>query len=590
MITGSRRPIFLLTTASLLVILICGTSLTAVLQRNLDAIFSRDLECFMHSIGMFLLGMTISLPLVGATLAVSTGLLVAMPNPANSAQLSKEELAKKELANRIDHIVGVAGALPVEYRSDILLSLVANGVVAEPKRIREMLESVFMLAPGAKHQYRRRSVGYYNDTLAGKVEAAGKLELDALSIQCRAVTLMAKVSPRTALEMFRKIPSPSLPRCKCSEPYTYDVSVFYRTMVLMYNTGFVQAERARGEDWNFVRGYYENLTSVDHMTPAAAALQKLKLSNSQLRDLVGSYSRQLQSLHDSDRQFSFVERGSGLGQELHKLLQQDGSDNKVWTRTLLTAYQKFLLTHLTDSRCRDSGASTQRSMQQRDPAVEPTDGDALVAYFNNMLAPFVPDLAVRIPDDWKRSSDSATVLESASIEPLNIPTFNGLLHQLILRRNNKESELRDRAWESEVSGLLDTLERPELISPCPACRFHERAAVYVTLIDVLTGSIQERAVASFISLLSRDAMQYEDPAQWLSQVKLLLQFTRKLHSDDDKIITELQAKGKVLTMLPLPNGQAVLHSLQRGGNNILAAYASFEVYFPRPFESPYRLQ
>jgi len=95
----------------------------------------------------------------------------------------------------LEAILSSAQALPTEYMADIILGVLETGSVTDVRWKKELLEAVFARSRLAVQPYSRHDVGGYNDTASGRLGAAFDKRLDALSIQCRVVELMLRVSP-----------------------------------------------------------------------------------------------------------------------------------------------------------------------------------------------------------------------------------------------------------------------------------------------------------------------------------------------------------------------------------------------------------
>src|SRR5262249_42213246 len=116
-----------------------------------------------------------------------------------------------------------ARGLPPEFCADVLLGLVATGRVQESKWKRELIEEAFRAGAHAQLPYRRRG-GIHTDTRQS--HEAWENDLEALTLQSRAVNAMIPIDPLRARAMFDDIAFPELPNPDCKEALTPQVEIY----------------------------------------------------------------------------------------------------------------------------------------------------------------------------------------------------------------------------------------------------------------------------------------------------------------------------------------------------------------------------
>ncbi|MCC6340891.1 MAG: hypothetical protein IT166_01765 [Bryobacterales bacterium] len=478
---------------------------------------------------------------------------------------------------KLDILLSSAQALPVEYMADIILGALETGAVTDAQWRTDLLEAVFARASMAVQPYRRHDIGKANDTASGRLGAAFNLRLDALSIQCRVVELMLRISPARAREMFSILPAPKAPRLECPDPLVYDVDSYYKTLVDVVNGGFTEAERKQQRDVQFVWNVFRSIDTIPQLVPAARAIRGMHLSHLELDGLLRIYARQLMDIKGGDREFSDVTGRGHLLQEVEALAAL--STEPSGAALLWGAYRTFLMTHLQRPRCADNVA-----VEPKEKRETPGGGEGIRAAtaFNKILEQHAAGVS---PIDIEQLRPS-TVLEGPVIQPLKIDVPKGLLHELILRRNGKPGDREPSQVRTEVADWLDRLERlDETPRECKTCGFHEHASVYITLVDLLNGELQERAIKEYVTFLAGASMQYDDPIEWIAQVQLVLRLTRSANGKDRESIRQYQKEGKLLVLIPhaKDNGMKLLEMMRQTGNQILSLYATAEMLAPRAF-------
>lgn len=97
-----------------------------------------------------------------------------------------------------------ARSLPPEFSADTMLRLAASRFAAEPKRRRELIEEAFVAGGHAQLVYPRALDGMAADSRPSL--EFHRNDLEALTLQTRAVKAMLSIDPARALAMFRDIP------------------------------------------------------------------------------------------------------------------------------------------------------------------------------------------------------------------------------------------------------------------------------------------------------------------------------------------------------------------------------------------------
>ena len=483
-----------------------------------------------------------------------------------------------ELELRLRALVDTVQSLPTEYASDLLLELIADRKIADPKWRAQLLEDIFYRAPTAVNAYAKHEIGdlSVNDTVSGRQGTAYQLRLDSLSIQCRVVKLLVLTSPQRARELFNEIQPLRLTSLPCTDSLVYDVAIYFDTLHDLIERGFTPAQRQKGEQLELLRRVLSGIGSIEEAGQAARLLSEVSPDAADQAMLLGLYAGRLSAVTGNDRDFSYVDKDLAMSKSIQRIAG-GALSRQISADALLRAYRGILLRYLKGARCRDSlplpKGSTETVVSTTNPRIQ---------FFNDNLASLSSDPSLRIPPD---AVVPEKVLEGAKLVPLQFPDFHGLIHQLVLMQNQVSSDSGD--WEKPVSDLLSTLQRSDDPPSCDVCRFHEKTSIYIVLMDLVPdGVLKDSVISSYLDFLARDKMQFQEPLEWLEQLKLVLRLTRSLSENDLKALQDLRNKGRYPTMLPAKNGKELLSRLQASQNPVISTYATKEALFPGRVEIP----
>ena len=476
-------------------------------------------------------------------------------------------------------LVGAAVALPVEYQSDILIDLIEKGKVSDPRWKGQLLEDLFHHACEAKNPYPEVDSGESNDTVSARQGFAFLSGLDSLSIQCRVVRLVLNGSGRKARELFTQIVHPSLPPIPCSEPMTYDVHVYFDTLREVFLRSFTAPERGRGDDVQLLLQTIGSIQSAEELAPAGNLIAGLSLKLADQAALASLFESRLASVSTGDREFHNIEAKLGLAKAVQSLAECE-LRNQRDPDGLLRAYRKFLVRQLAGPRCADSLATPQAAGGVRKGA-DPRE------FFNETLAPLSPDRSLMI---LAQDATPSRVLESAKFLPLKFPDLSAVINELDDIRNRPDGQAHEHGdWEQPVSDILRGLQESSdsLSDNCPKCVFHEKALAYVILVDLLPPSpLYDDVVNSYLGFLAAAPIQWDEPMEWLENLKYLLRLTAPLTGNDRNQIAELRRKGKFPGMLPGPHAGELLSKMRASRNPLISTYAFREMVAPTPARIP----
>jgi hypothetical protein len=482
--------------------------------------------------------------------------------------------ATPEREPRVKELVEWADGLPTEFRADIQLNAVESG------RIRgawagQILEHLFRDASSAKYAYKERDITLGSNTRQRKLATAFDLNLDALSIRTRVVRAMLNVQPLEARQLLDEIHL-GVPSSPCGSPMVYDVSDFYGALETVLSRAFSAAERADGAHVHALAGRIRTARSPFELAPIGGLLARIRVNREQLEWLTSLYTDLLQQVKASDRELAWIERDQSLSKAI-QLLAEWNAQQALPVTPLLKAYRGFLVRSTRPASCADIM----------------TDRERVVETFNRLRAEYGATEGVerlRVEDlKAERVAESAQVdLVPAAVE------FNGLLRRLMARRAGEarrqpQAEGSDSAgWESDVTEFLEKVDRVDPSrAECHACVFHEKADLLFIFFDFTPGGrFKERILGRLVRFLSTDAMQNEEPLEWLFEVKLLLNLSRDPSEEQLKRVAQLQKEGKTLNMLPSGVRAAILEEMKGSNNYLLYVYANADEILRNEYVMP----
>lgn len=133
------------------------------------------------------------------------------PRQPDKINLQKKPTAEdKQPPKRPDELVyfvNNARFAQPEFAADLLIRLAQSDKITDAAWKSELLEEAFRLAPDAQQPFKRKYESWNPiDTRAEFLGYAFELELDTLSLQCRAVKAMLKIDKAKARSLFNEIP------------------------------------------------------------------------------------------------------------------------------------------------------------------------------------------------------------------------------------------------------------------------------------------------------------------------------------------------------------------------------------------------
>ena len=453
-----------------------------------------------------------------------------------------------------------ARAVPAEFAADALIRLAASDQ-AKPEQKLALLEEAFRRAAGAQQPLKKRSGTAARTGSAAFLDRAFAQDLDANTLQCRAVRAMLPLDRKKARELFRDIPRPQLKRLTCDDGLVFDVSAYYETLGELANSAFTPAEVAEDEPFKLVNGYVQGLQSAVEAVPVARLLTGASLKPPQLGALVMAFSAALKDLAGDDRSFSFtVSRAGRIGQQVAALAARCARLD-ISATPLLEGYRAYLVRHLGAARCADGADQAMAFGRAAEPDEELAQDP--VRYFNEKLR----NEAVKAiaPDEAVPSKLEGAAGGLRSCEGQACQQVAQLYRGLILGPDGLPYGADKKAgseWQGKVKEYLAALAewKDDPVSTT-AEYFQDKCRYYSDLFNLLSnGPDRVAALRAFLDFLKLNSFQRESRIEWFLPVNSLV---------------------ARVSLDPLGLGD-LLRDLRNAEDPVISLYAALEQTVPRP--------
>jgi len=447
----------------------------------------------------------------------------------------------------IESVIDLARNAPAEAGADALIRVAALDQVPRKRKI-ELLEQAFELASEAPQPYKRRSGLSRTIGPSGFLNRAYQQDLDADSLQLRAVEGLLPLDSLKARQRFQEIIPLQLPPLTCDDFLVYDVDRFYRVLGRVASQSFTGKELRDGEPAKFLARYLARISSPVEVAPAAQMLGTAALTDAEFQSLVTAFAGTLGQISGDDRSFTYAAGQAGAAiQELAEIEKKRQTSPGV----LLEAYRRFLVNHLAGTRCADGEAAG--------PAI----------FFNEKLQ--APPLQ---PIDESESKPSKVEGKAKGLEWGQSPECESIRDQyrtLMTKENGEVYQPRERAqdqWQARVRDFLSALAAWTQSSGATAAEhFREKIGFYNDVFAMVPdGPTRDFVLRSLVSFLSQSRLPPENRLEWWLPVSQLVgrvaldplgaaHLAEDLRSTNDPSITLYLA---LEVLAPRPAGQIML--------------------------------
>lgn len=450
--------------------------------------------------------------------------------PAFSRKESKQP-QEPVIPADIQTILLEAGTLRPELTIDIYLKLISSGKIKSKSKQKQMLEEAFYLSFNAKEKAPRKIIAFEGQILTIRptfISYAHKYKLDALSLHSRIVSEMLRIDSVRAIQLFNEIsPNLSLKPLSCRDILLYETSEFYNLVGKIARDSFTAEKIKQGQRIAFLSPYIENATSPSQISPIAKMLTSIELTNDEMLNLAGTFSKSLRKISDDDRSFSYEMNFSSTGRDIFEFSRRLFFSPALYDE-FRKSYKDYLTKNLQGNRCRDNVEYEERTGKV--VSENGTKEIKLPFYFYEANKVFYSEL----PFDE---------LEPAEIEPFTFPSEylrfgkSGQIFKEVRKLQNWEEENKTASeikesleWQQAFSELLEKIDEWEKSDGEDNLDiFHQKSLIYrVLLREAPNFVLRESVVKKRLKLLNQNEIQREFVLEWFLGFNDLLNEIREI--------------------------------------------------------------
>ncbi len=443
--------------------------------------------------------------------------------PQSYSRIEPQSKKQNDATHRaeIDSLIAQARQSPPEFAAHALLRIAEASEIVSLSEKKEIIEEAFRFAAHVRNPVKQALAAESLEAFSsreGFLAVAFTLDLDALSLRCRAIKAMLKVDRKKARELFDQIQIPKLQPPGCEQLMVYDFSSFYDALMEIAQTAFSPEEMRAQEHINFMEFHIGNIEWSDQLAITAKGIRRMKTSALQLERLVHAFSLAMNRVRDGDRSFSYW-----LVPLMHEVKELTSfcRSRDISRDELLASLRSYLVRYLTAARCSDTTGSKWVWEQ--------------IKSFNDVLR------LANHPSRKEVSAIEGDDLKPAKIDPagklhyyLKSPKSKSILDKFDKLDAGVDSKPLDEDTKDESYGqirLTDFLNEMDSWDieegETEADGFHKK----ITLLrDLLLFKRRhpgiDRVIEKYIDLLSRSYIQRSNPIEWFWHVKFLLKYLR----------------------------------------------------------------
>ncbi len=438
----------------------------------------------------------------------------------------------------IEALVTDAYGAPPEFAADVLLRIAGSARVVDPVWKQELAAEAFLRAYAAVEPYRRTAGPLpVASRQAAQVEAYAT-GLNRVTLQIRAVQLMATLNPGRARELFEWMDvAPAA--ATCADPLVPAVDEYYNAVSTLART----FRRSRSDALQFLEYYLWRAHLPSEIPAVVLAVQRFRPSHDEAVQLEGFLDALLAQSSADARGFSssnieIVGRVADL-QFFDRMREVPG-----WF--LMDALRTYVLKQLANPRCSDSVTET-----------------LLPATFNGALR------LLHVGDNEVKRIEGAVVAPSRMLPPAHIDLFwqDGTARQLrnewlALRGSEQkpvpQSVRRTTEWRDVALSFLTSVDHwTERDVPNERDYLFEKASLYVDCAEFAPkGAVRTRAVQAALDFLRHQDGDRAARPMWFVFVRRLLDLSAR------------EGRGQVLS------------AMEQSGHPVIALYARCERLVP----------
>jgi hypothetical protein len=429
--------------------------------------------------------------------------------------------------------IDIARTGPVEILADVAFRLMESSLLSADFES-QVLEEIYRRAGEAQQPYPLRLTATAAIGRNVWIESAGRYQLDALSLRCRAIQRMSGSDPRKARQWFDEMPPLDLPKSTCEDVFVPDPAIFFETLALIVREGgYTPEERRKGEP---TRVAERRLREVHRALAASAAVKSLTSiidAGADADTVVAAIGAALDTTDDGDRAYRLAMRETGWRDDLRVAASKTARHEAAAT-ALLTSFDGW-------AKRQDAAARCKGGVAQRPSPNESAFDSALT----------------RIKALWQKDENGRW----PSADVRNSPDW--------LYRAGEAMRRIEDFHAAEKQDEIDA--------------FHQKVALWRRLVDIAPPSdVGSGALTGLMQTLHDPAVLRQAPAEWVSEVEPLLTYARIFRPQLNEVMESLGVQRKDA---PYTMGSEIARLLLESPSPLLNAYgrlADIEARKPVP--------
>jgi hypothetical protein len=445
---------------------------------------------------------------------------------------------RPKLPPDLEPVVGLAMAAPPEFAADALLRL--NSRVPEKELRRDVIDMAFRSAAKARNP---APLAYFAgaepDTRQSYLAQALELDLDALSLESRAVEQMVPVDPARARELFGEMPRSWPALATCEDSLLPDVSAYYDAFRAVVQGGFSEKERAKSEHLTFAITQLGRISSMAELEPAAQMISSLSWPRPMLEIAVETLGSKLEAMAADSRSFLFYRKGIDAAMlQLIPWLRGLASP----AESLVDSYRKFLAVQFKGPHCADTNTPQGKIVQhfQHTDLFGPEIRADAEPFSTEEMTPESIEGEMKLDKYWQ-STEAQRVFQACL-----------RLRQSENGQTLPEAARRTKEWERQLTDFLATLASwsPDA-EASEADYYHQKATVYEAMLELAPpGDLSDRIIRNFVDFVKSSSLQQENPVEWFWHARATVVRVRPNHPEQAaKIVAAFRASGNITLML-----------------------------------------
>jgi hypothetical protein len=401
-----------------------------------------------------------------------------------------------------------AASLPPEFEADVLVRLSQLPKVDRAWRL-DMLDTAYLRAYAAPEQYRRStSQQIPADSRQGAQLFANTTALTRVTLQLRAVRLMARIDPLHARDLFEWIELNLAPGV-CTDPLVPAVDDYYGTLGSIARTAYANN---RADAIHFLEFYAWRAHLPSEIPALALAIQRFREGPNEAAYLESLLRLILEGSSRDAAGFS-----SAALDIVSRITDLQIADTAIGVTgfTAMDALRTYLVAQLKAPRCADNVSATltpstfnaARRRARADAEISPIDSD--------LTRPLTTLAPARIDLYWQ--SGDAAHLHNAMAQ-LRGPDAAPL--PLRVRQTAE--------WRSQAERLLTEVEQWSGMSEAAERDyFYEKSALFTWMLELMPQSaVRSRALRAFVEFLRHTEADVSRRTLWFAFVNRLLELAR----------------------------------------------------------------